>query len=403
VYATGPSAAAGLRHGDRLLRVDGASVAGLSLDSIVARLRGLPDTPVTVEVERSGAPTAFALRRAVVRVPAVQYVLVDRGVAYMPLPSISETAGASVEAALSALAARPDVRGVVLDLRGNPGGAVDQAVRVVSALLPAGRPVLDIRERAGRTTLRTRGTPVAPALPAVVLQDGASASAAEIISGALQDHDRALVVGTRSYGKGLAQTLYPLDNGYALKLTTARWYTPVGRTIHRDRTAGDSARRASDGDRATLDSAAHVSVGGRALPGGGGIAPDLEVQYDTLPSAERDVAVRLRRGGDRAADAIARVALRLSRGADTAFRVTPAWRAALRGELAAAGVAVDSAAWERGAPYVTRLLEQRVADFAFGAAAARRRALAHDRHYLVADSILRAGVRLTPFTPARPA
>src|SRR5207248_9121134 len=112
----------------------------------------------------------------------------------------------------------------------------------VSALLPSGKPVLEIRERTGSIVLRTE--PAARVdVPVVVLQDGGTASAAEIIGGALQDHDRALIVGTRSFGKGLAQSVVPLDGGWALKLTTARWFTPAGRSIHRDRTAADSARR----------------------------------------------------------------------------------------------------------------------------------------------------------------
>ena len=390
VYAGGPSAAAGLRRGDRLVRVDGRPVVGLSLDSIVGRLRGLPRTPVTVEVERAGAPQQFALSRAVVRVPAVPYVLVDRGVAYVPLPNISETAGPAVEAALAA-AEQGGALGVVLDVRGNPGGAVDQAVRVVSALLPPGKSVLEIRERRGSTMLRTEGKPVAGTIPVVVLQDGGSASAAEIIAGALQDHDRALVVGTRSYGKGLAQSLYPLPNGYSLKLTTARWFTPVGRSIHRDRTAGDSARHAAERLRVgDLDSATFRSAGGRALAGGGGIAPDLVVPYDTLAGAEREIALRFRRDGAAVSEALSRVAHRLAVGADSGFRVTPAWRETLRAEFASRGVPFDSAQWAAGARYVDRILEQRVADFVAGQSLARRRALAHDRQYQTADSLLRA-------------
>jgi carboxyl-terminal processing protease len=366
VYVGGPSAGAGLRRGDRLVSVDGRSVAGLSLDSIVGRLRGLPRTPVTIGVERAGAPQQFSLNRAVVRVPAVPYVLVDRGVAYVPLPNVSETAGAAVEAALVA-AERDGARGVVLDVRGNPGGAVDQAVRVVSALLQPGKPVLEIRERRGSTLLRTEGAPTALAIPVVVLQDGGSASAAEIIAGALQDHDRALLVGTRSYGKGLAQTLYPLQGGYSLKLTTAKWFTPVGRSIHRDRTAGDSARHEAERARgADLDSATFFSVGGRVLAGGGGITPDVVVPYDTLGGADREMALRLRRDAGVVSDAMTRVAHRLSVGADTGFRVTPAWRDALHRELAARGVQVDSAQWVAGGRYVDRLLEQRVADFVAG-------------------------------------
>jgi carboxyl-terminal processing protease len=361
-----------------------------------------------VEVERGGLAQRFSLARAVVRVPAVPYVLVDRGVAYVPLPNVSETAGSAFEAAI-AQAERGGARGVVLDIRGNPGGAVDQAVRVVSALLPAGRPVLEIRERRGSTVLRTEGSPVAPALPVVVLQDGGSASASEIITGALQDHDRALVVGTRSFGKGLAQTLYPLQGGYALKLTTARWYTPVGRSIHRDRTAGDSARHAADRAlHVDQDSATFRSTGGRALAGGGGISPDVLVPYDTLGGGDRDIALRFRREGAPVGDAFTRVAHRLAQGADSTFRITPEWRDELRRELASRGVVIDEVQWTAGQRYVDRILEQRVADFVAGQGLARRRALAYDRQYQAADSLLRASgfgadlVRRVPVPVQRP-
>jgi carboxyl-terminal processing protease len=241
VFPGGPSEGAGLKRGDRVLRIDGTPVDGLR---VVARLRGVPDSPVAVDYDRSGTHAApVTLRRAGIRVPAVPYLVVERGIAYIPLPGVSGSAGPDVEAAL-ARAASAGARGVVLDLRGNPGGAVDQAVRVVSALLPPDKPVLEIRERTGSLVLRSERLAHRIDLPLVVLQDQGSASAAEIITGALQDHDRALVVGQTSYGKGLAQSLFPLEGGYALKLTTAKWYTPVGRSIHRDRTAGDSARHA---------------------------------------------------------------------------------------------------------------------------------------------------------------
>jgi carboxyl-terminal processing protease len=275
--------------------------------------------------------------------------------------------------------------------------------------------VLEIRERTSSVVLRTESVPARVELPVVVLQDGGTASAAEIIGGALQDHDRALIVGTRSFGKGLAQTVFPLDGGWALKLTTARWFTPAGRSIHRDRTAADSARHvplvgdsAPSGAPNALPNAlpntpsnalpnapsaaarAFRTAAGRPLTGDGGIAPDVEVAYDTLTGADRAVALRLGRSGADANRAITRLAHELSVGVDSTFVVTPAWREALRRALAHEHVAVDSAEWAAAAPWVTQLLEQRVAGFAFGPGEARRRALAHDRQYQAADSLLHA-------------
>jgi carboxyl-terminal processing protease len=305
-----------------------------------------------------------------VRVPAVPYTVTTRGVVYVPLPTVSAGAGPEVEAALRS-AERSGARGVVLDLRGNAGGAVDQAIHVASALVEPGAPVLDIRERGGRVVVPAflpGGAATAPVrLPVVVLQDGRSASAAEIIAGALQDNGRARVVGDTSYGKGLAQTLFPLAGGYALKLTTARWYTPAGRSIHRDRPAGAPAAR-------------------------GGIAPDLVVRPDTLAGAPRAVAAALGRRPEAAGRALAVAAYGLARGVRTPaeVRAGAAWRQTLRDALVREGVAVDAAAWDAAAPWVARLLEREVADFAFGPAAARARDLAADRQYQAADSLLRA-------------
>ncbi len=400
VYAGGPSAAAGLRRGDRIVRVEGRSVVGLPLDSVVARIRGTPGTAVRVAIARGpGEPVEMQLTRAVVHVPAVPYAFVDRGVGYLPLPSVTGTAGQDVADAVARLR-RAGARSLVLDVRGNPGGAVPEAVRIVGEFLPPGSAALDVRERTGVSTIRTRGTGAQRDLPVIVLQDGRSASAAEIIAGALQDHDRALVVGTRSFGKGLAQGVFPVQGGYALKLTTSRWHTPSGRSIHRDRTAADSAWRGTSDGRIAGDSL-HRSLGGRPLVGGGGgIAPDVVVEGDTLTTIELRVARQLGRTA-RAGDVLQRLAYELAQGADSTFRVTPAWRERFHRELAAAGVAVDSAEWAGATPYVTRLLEGRIAEFGFGRAEARRRALAFDRQYLVADSLLRVPANATPTVRSR--
>jgi carboxyl-terminal processing protease len=387
-----PSAAAGMRRGDRLLRVAGRPVAGLPSDSVVARLRGEPGSPVTIDVERAGvaAPVTITLRRAVVQRLAVPYVRLKDGIGYVPLPGVTATAGREVEAALEKLAAA-GAKGAVLDLRGNGGGSVDEAVRAINGLLPDGSAAVAIRERNGTTVLRTEGTRNPLAMPLVVLQDGGSASAAEIITGALQDHDRALIVGTSSYGKGLAQTLFPLDGGWALKLTTARWYTPAGRSIHRDRTHGDSVRRTAVATKEPVARTART-FGGRPVVDSGGIVPDVWVASDTSTSDERALARRML-GTTKAGDAVNRLTMRLARSVavagDTAFAVPSAWRDSLRTVLADAGADIDDLSWRRNQRFVDRVLVQRVTSFAFGRAAAEQRALANDRQFQVADSLLR--------------
>jgi carboxyl-terminal processing protease len=388
-----PSDAAGMRRGDRLVTVAGASIAGLRVDSVVARLRGVPGTMVRVEAERAGRTTPFVanLTRAQVQRVAVPFVSVRDGIGYVPLPGVTATAGSEVARALAQLA-KSGAKGAVLDLRGNGGGSVDEAVRAISGLLPDGSEAIAIRERQGTTVLRTEGDGAPLAIPLVVLQNGGSASAAEIITGALQDHDRALIVGTSSYGKGLAQTVFPLDGGWALKLTTARWYTPAGRSIHRDRTHGDSVHR---GDVQKVEPVVRIAhtLGGRPVVDSGGIVPDVWVQADTLSASERAIARQLL-NGTTSSDAINRVTFRLARrlaaAGDSAFVVAPEWRDTLRVALTAAGTTVEDSLWRSGQRFVDRLLEQRVASFAFGRALADRRALVDDRQYIVADSLLRA-------------
>ena len=386
-----PSAAAGMQRGDRLLRVAGKSIAGLTVDSVVARLRGEPGTSVKIDVERAGRPEfPVTLTRAQVQRLAVPFVSMKDGIGYVPLPGVTATAGSEVERALEQLA-KAGAKGAVLDLRGNGGGSVDEAVRAISGLLPDGAEAVAIRERQGTTVLRTEGGDKPIDLPLVVLQNGGSASAAEIITGALQDHDRALIVGTSSYGKGLAQTVFPLDGGWALKLTTARWYTPAGRSIHRDRTHGDSVHRAGVVKDEPVVRTAHT-LGGRAVIDSGGIVPDVWVTADTLTADERALAKRIL-GGDKSSDAINRVTFRLARQlasrGDSSFAVQPAWRDSLRTALAAVGTTVEDSVWRHGQRFVDRILEQRVASFGFGRALADRRALADDRQYFVADSLLR--------------
>ena len=401
VYPNTPSARAGFRTGDRLVGVDGTATAGLPVAKVSDLLRGEPGSTVGVTVRRDGtaAPLAAHLERAVVRLPVVPYTLMlDGAIAYVPLTGFSETAGAETQRAL-AQAAGAGARGVILDLRGNPGGSVEEALRVANAFLPPAVPVLRIVERDRSLLIRTEAQPVSVELPLVVLQDEGSASASEIVSGALQDQDRALVVGTTSFGKGLAQSLFPLDGGYALKMTTSTWYTPSGRSIHKQRTAADSARR-WDADGPTADSLEthaetrsrpqYRSRGGRVLYGGGGITPDVVVPADTLTTPEQEVARLLGTPAGTTATVLSGYALELSRTVRPGFAVTPAWRDEFFRRLSAAGVRVRRAQFDAAGRYVSRLLELRVAQLAFGDAEAKRRDLAVDSQLEAASELLRA-------------
>lgn len=304
-----PAWNAGLRAGDVVTRVDGHSTWGFGPPELAAKLRGEPGTKVTLEVVRGeeSRERELVVTRARVHLPAVRDVAVTPGgVGYLRLAAFNERATDEVRAALDTLR-RGGARSLVVDLRGNPGGLVDQAVAVAGAFLPAGSLVTTTEGRQPESTQRL----LAPkggarvAWPMAVLVDGGTASAAEILAGSLQDLDRALVVGTTTYGKGTMQSLFPLRNGEgAVRLTTARYRTPSGRTISRPSPAASAAEDLEDEeaeppaapapDTAAADSAARPAfrtTGGRLVRGGGGITPDLVVRADSLPPARGAAAL----------------------------------------------------------------------------------------------------------------
>jgi carboxyl-terminal processing protease len=207
-----------------------------------------------------------------------------------------------------------------------------------------------------------------PDAPVVVLTDGATASASEIVAGSLQDHDRALVVGSPSYGKGLVQSLYPLSGGWALKLTTAKWYTPSGRSIQRERRPDGRPVPMADSARPVFKSDA-----GRRVLGGGGITPDVAVLPDTLSAAEQAFLRALGPKAGASNAALYDLARELRGQVRADFTVQPAWRADYRRRLESIGVALEPGQFEAASTVVDQLIEQRVASLAFGDSAAFRR------------------------------
>ncbi|MEJ2503877.1 MAG: S41 family peptidase, partial [Gemmatimonadota bacterium] len=293
VFPNTPAEYHGVQPGDRVLAVGGEAVGEWALERVSNALKGEPGTHVRVLFGRYGVsqPIETDITRAVVRIPAVPYsTLVGGDVGYIPLLQFSETAGDEVAAGVRELVDR-GAAGLVLDLRGNGGGIVEQAVRIAGMFLPAGSRIARQSERGSdETEYRNENAPIAPDLPLVVLVDERSASASEIVAGALQDHDRAVILGATSFGKGLVQTAYRVDGGYVLTMTTGTWFTPNGRSIHRERVmqngrlveVDDSIHFAASRD----ERPAYHSDAGRIVYGGGGIMPDLEVELDTLTNAE---------------------------------------------------------------------------------------------------------------------
>lgn len=297
-----PGARAGLRPGDRIVEVDGASVEGWLTDQAVELLRGKPGTAVRIGVRRLGVETIipFEITRAVIQVPSVPFaMMLEGGVGYVPLQVFNGTTTDEVRAAVDSLA-EEGMSSLILDLRGNRGGLLDQGVGVSDLFLDRGKDVVEIRPRgASPETYRATARQEHADLPVVVLVGHGSASAAEIVAGALQDHDRALVIGAPTFGKGSVQTLFPLSSGNMLRLTTARWFTPSGRSIQSDPSVRQAARENAvltlEGSWAELPDLEgkpqFASSGGRLLHGGGGIVPDLWMVPDTLAEEEYE-AVR---------------------------------------------------------------------------------------------------------------
>jgi carboxyl-terminal processing protease len=231
-----PAAKAGVRAGDYISEIDGTEVRGMTLNDAVEKMRGLVNTPIKLTILREGAdkPIELTIVRDVIKVKAVKY-RVEEDVGYMKVTSFTEKTYDDLEAAIAAIQkAVPEdkLKGYVLDLRLNPGGLLDQAVSVSDAFLDRGE-IVSTRGRDPKDVTRfdSRAGDDIDGKPLVVLVNGGSASASEIVAGALQDHRRATVVGTQSFGKGSVQTIIPLGESGALRLTTALYYTPSGKSI----------------------------------------------------------------------------------------------------------------------------------------------------------------------------
>jgi carboxyl-terminal processing protease len=226
-----PAEKAGIRKGDIILEIDGQSTSGMSVEESVLRVRGPKGTPVTLSVLHEGEtePEAITIVRAEIKVPSVDFEMKDE-IAYIAIAYFSERTAQELTPVLEDIN-RQAASGIILDLRGNLGGVLDAAIDVTSLFLKEGV-VLDEVDNQGKHTLFTvRPSKLTTDLPLVVLVDGYSASASEVLAGALQDYGRATIAGSKTYGKGSVDVLRPLKDGSALYITTARWFTPNGRLI----------------------------------------------------------------------------------------------------------------------------------------------------------------------------
>ena len=293
-FPNSPALAAGLQRGDFIVAVDKHDARGLELGDVANLLRGPRGTPVTVTVRREGLPQplSFTVTRAAIQTSLVDAFWLRPGVAYLGITSFeSQSVGPDVEAGLKKLG-ESEINGLVLDLRGNPGGLVTEAVAVAGRYLRTGPTVVSHHGRAEEEQVfRAKPQPDAQKYPIVVLVDRHSASAAEIVAGALQDHDRAWVVGENTFGKGLVQGQYQLSEGAALVLTIAHYYTPSGRLIQRDyqHRSFFEYYYAGRNDGPNLQDM-KATDSGRKVYGGGGITPDEKYDPPKYSIFERRVA-----------------------------------------------------------------------------------------------------------------
>ena len=235
-----PADSAGILPGDRIISLNGKPTHGLAMEEVQAAMRGASGTRVTLGIERNDQPLPpmTLTRREIVYHP-VQRAQLLNGVGYVELATFSERASVELRRAIDSLRAS-GARSLILDLRGNPGGLLEQGIGVADLFLDRDQTIVSTRGRTpeSRQEYDDEAAQRWPDMPIVALVDSGSASASEIVAGALQDNKRAVLVGSPSYGKGSAQSVFPITDGYALKLTTAKWFTPSGRTIERDSTTG---------------------------------------------------------------------------------------------------------------------------------------------------------------------
>lgn len=288
-----PAYNVGLRAGDRIVKIEGEPTKGKTLDEVVSILRGPPGTSVTITVEREGDPypSDYVMVRDLIKLKAVTLAekIVDdgrpeEGIGYVRLAKFSQVAGDELEDALRELQ-RQGIKGLILDLRANPGGLLPQACDVADKFLKKGQRIVSTKGRQvdQNRDYSAQNDPVLNKdIPLVVLVNQGSASASEIVAGAIQDHDRGLIVGKPTFGKGSVQTIQLINETARLKLTTALYYTPSGRSIHRPERGHINAETDSIALREHF-----LTDHGRTVYGGGGISPDIEVEAISLTRLTR--------------------------------------------------------------------------------------------------------------------
>jgi carboxyl-terminal processing protease len=299
-----PAYRMGIRSGDKIVKIDGQTTKGMSTQAASKMMRGDAGTTVALGIEREGVaePLDYTVERAVITIKTVPFTGIinqnGKKIGYIRLSRFGEDADTEIESAVSEMS-KKNVDGLIFDLRSNGGGLLSQAVMVANYFLPKGAEVVYTRGRTPDQNNEHYATRDAmmPNVPLTVLVNDMTASASEIVAGAIQDADRGVIVGNTTFGKGLVQQVYTLTDGTALKLTTAKWYVPSGRCIQKssrntrhpeDLTEADSIQTPADSTAAADSTKLEIfhTKGGRLVYGGGGITPDIVVEPETLTSIE---------------------------------------------------------------------------------------------------------------------
>lgn len=387
-----PAERAGLRTGDRVVEIDTMTTRGWMNDETTRALRGPPGSEVRVVIERPGTPArlTFTVTRGGIHRRAVgRTALLAGSVGYVDVNIFNDSTAMELRNAIDSLNAA-GMKSLVMDLRGNPGGVLGQGVGVADMFLDKGQLIVSLRGRDPAPTERMADTAAQawPQLPLVVLVDGFSASASEIVAGALQDHDRALVMGRPTFGKGSAQGIFATVGGGGVRLTTARWLTPSGRSI-------DRPRQPVIEDGARVDT--FRTDQGRPVIGGGGIVPDVMAGDTALAPGDQALEEAL---GNRVidfSDAMVDVAIALkARGAVRSrdFVVTQQMLDELWSAMRRRGLRVSRSTFDGARTLVSSLVGREIARFVFGAEAEAERAIADDR--VIQEAVRRAARATTP-------
>jgi carboxyl-terminal processing protease len=405
-----PAERVGLQAGDRIIQVDGESTRGWSTDKAVSVLRGPKGSQVRIEVARMGidTPIPFDITRAEIVLTAVPAAyMIDDEVGYIELTTFSETATDSLRASIDRLQSQ-GMKSLVLDMRRNTGGLLDQGMAIADLFLDRRQLVLETRGRTAdqNHVFRARSGDAYPGLELAVLIGPRSASATEIVAGALQDHDRAILIGETTFGKGSVQTLYQLPGNNMLKLTTARWYTPSGRTIQKpygiDEHQGMMAADPVDADRAATDAARDVeqkledgvstyrTSKGRTVLGGGGITPDLVVT-DTLSTVEQELVQAIRADWARFEELLYRYSVSYARENDLrpGFPVTSAMLDDFYALLRDEGITLDRQVYAAAGTWVGRRLAYEISVTKFSRQEGWKRGMADDPRVRAAADLMR--------------